>query len=273
MVRGGLALLRACHPEPSATVTAIAVALSAVAGRDAPGLLAVGAAVLSGQLSVGWLNDYADADRDASAGRTDKPIAAGAVSRRAVGVAVVVAAVLCVPLSLLSGPAAGAVHLLAVGSAWAYNLGLKSTAVSVAPYALSFGLLPVFVGLGLPGGQLPPGWLVAAAVLLGSGAHFVNALPDLADDAATAVRGLPHRLGRTGSQVAASALVLAASVVLAFGLPDPVARVVALVVPPATLAVGQLLGRRQGSRAAFRAVLVVALVDVLLLVASGARLR
>lgn len=266
-------MLRACHPEPTVTVTAVAVAMAAATGRDLPGLLVVGAAVLAGQLSVGWSNDYLDAGRDGSTGRGDKPIAAGLVSRRAVGVAAAAAATLCVPLSLLSGPAAGTVHLVAVGSAWAYNLGLKATAISVLPYAVSFGLLPSFVVLGLPAGPAPPAWLVAAGALLGSGAHFANVLPDLADDAATAVRGLPHRLGAAGSQVAATVLVLAATVVLAAALADPVVSTFALVAAPVAVGAGALLGRRPGSRAAFRAVLVVALIDVVLLVASGTALR
>ena len=47
-------------------------------------VLAVGAAVLAGQLSVGWHNDWLDAERDSAAARPDKPVATGAVSRRTV---------------------------------------------------------------------------------------------------------------------------------------------------------------------------------------------
>ena len=52
------------------------------------------------------------------------------------------AAALCVPLSFAMGWAAGAAHLVAVASAAGYNLGLKATALSPLPYALSFGLVP-----------------------------------------------------------------------------------------------------------------------------------
>ena len=98
-------------------------------------------------------------------------------------------------LSLLSGWRAAIVHCVAVALAWAYDLGLKATALSVVPYAIAFGLLPVFVVLGLPGAPWPPWWAPVAGALLGAGAHFANALPDLDDDIATGVRGLPHRLG------------------------------------------------------------------------------
>ena len=67
-------------------------------------------------------------------GRADKPLARGEVSEGGVRIALAVAGVLCVVLSLACGPASAAVHLLlGVGSGWAYNLGLKRTAWSAAP--------------------------------------------------------------------------------------------------------------------------------------------
>src|ERR1019366_1392639 len=80
-----LALLRASHPEPTVMVTALAVALAVSTGRDAAGVVAAGAAVLAGQLSVGWHNDWLDAGRDAASGRPDKPVAAGDISPRLAG--------------------------------------------------------------------------------------------------------------------------------------------------------------------------------------------
>lgn len=35
--------------------------------------------------------------------------------------------------------------MIAVLSAWCYNLGVEGTAFSPAPYAISFGLLPAFL--------------------------------------------------------------------------------------------------------------------------------
>lgn len=267
------ALLRSCHPEPTAAVTVLVTALAVTTGRDVGGVLLVAAAVLTGQLSIGWLNDHLDAERDRAVGRTDKPAATGVISARAVGVAALVAAVLCVPLSLASGALAGSLHLVAVAAGLAYDLGLKATRASVLPYAVCFGLLPVFVVLGA--GGTPPWWLPAAGALLGSGAHFANVLPDLDDDLATGVQGLPHRIGAAASRTAAAALLLAASVVLVGGVlgsgaPVPVPVLVAApVVALAVLLAGFVAGRRRGSRAPFRAVMVVALIDVALLVAAG----
>ena len=210
------------------------------------------------------MNDYLDRDRDVRVHRADKPVVAGTLAPATLRTATAVAAVAVVPLSLLSGWLAGSLHLVAVASAWSYNLWLKATALSVLPYAVSFGLLPAFVTAGLPGHPVY-GWLVAAGALLGAGAHFANVLPDIDDDLATGVRGLPHRLGATGSRIAAGTLLAAASLVLAVGPPGP----------PGVLgdrrrrgrragaAVGAgVLGRRPGSRAAFLGVLVVAAVDV-----------
>jgi 4-hydroxybenzoate polyprenyltransferase len=216
-VRTVVALARASHFPPTVAVTAIATALAIAVGRGAAGSLAVLLAVLSGQLSVGWSNDYLDRDRDRRTDRREKPIVAGTVLARTVGIAALVAAGACVPLSFLSGWRAALVHLGAVALAWAYNVGLKNTAWSVVPYVVSFGALPVFVTLGLPGHPFPPWWAITAAALLGGGAHFVNTLPDFADDAQAGIRGLPHRCGARASLRIAATLLTGAIVVLTFG--------------------------------------------------------
>ena len=162
---------------------------------------------------------------------------------------------------------------VATGVALLYDWPLKSTVFSVLPYLVAFGLLPAFVVTALPGHPAPPAWLVVAAALLGGGAHFANVLPDLDDDAATGVRGLPHRLGATGSTIAAAVLLLGATLTLVFGPAGPPswagwsATAAAVVVLP----LGWYAARRaEGRRVAmFRAVIVVALIDVVLLIFSG----
>jgi heme o synthase len=263
-------LVRSCHPEPTVAVTLMITALAVTAGHTVGRVLLILLAVLTGQLSIGWLNDLLDAERDRTVGRRDKPVAVGAVSTRVVGVATAVAVAACVPLSLAGGALAGTAQLVAVAAGWAYDLGLKSSPLSVLPYVVCFGLLPTFVVLALPGAPAPVWWLPVAGALLGAGAHFANVLPDLDDDAATGVRGLPHRVGRTGSRYAAAVLLLAATVVLAAGSPVPVPLAVAVpVVAALVLAAGFRAGRRPGSRAPFRAVLAVAVLAVALLLAAG----
>jgi 4-hydroxybenzoate polyprenyltransferase len=269
---GVVALVRACHPEPSIAVTSITTALALSAGRGA-GSAWVAAALLSGQLSIGWSNDWIDADRDRTTARADKPAARGELAPEAARIAAFVAATGCVPFSLAMGWRPGVLHLLAVAVAWAYNLRLKSTVLSWLPYALAFGAIPSIVTLGLPGSPWAPAWASAAGALLGVGAHLANVLPDLADDAATGVRGLPHRLGERWSAVLSSLLLLLATAVLAVG-PPRAGRlgVLALTVAAAVTASGLLLAGRPGSRAPFRAAMVVAAVDVALLLAGGSSL-
>jgi 4-hydroxybenzoate polyprenyltransferase len=272
-MRPVIALIRASHPEPTVMVTALAMALAVGTGRSGIGVLAVGAAVLAGQLSVGWHNDWLDAARDVAAGRPDKPVAAGAIARRTVGRAALTALIAAVPLSLASGWRPGLAHLVAIALAWAYNARLKATLVSFVPYAVSFPLLVAFVTLGAPHASWPPWWALVTAALLGCSAHLVNVVPDLADDLAAGVRGLPHRLGRSRSVSATVALLMAATVVESFGPGHPGWwAVTAVIAVAAAITAGIVLARRPGSRWLFRAVLVAAAIDVAGLVARGSRL-
>lgn len=272
----GLGLVKASHPEPALAVTTVAALLAVAVGHSAGGVVAVAAAVFATQLSVGWANDWLDAGRDAAVGRTDKPVPAGMIGRRTVGVAALTATAAAVPLALLTGPRPGGVILLALASALLYDWPLKFTAFSVLPYLVSFAAMPAFVVLALPGTPTPPAWLLVTGGLLGAGAHFANVLPDLADDARTGVRGLPHRLGPAWSRAAAGLLLLGATATLTVGPPGPpsptslAALVLALVVLLAGYYRSRLAVARGGRPvAAFRAVMVVALIDVVLLLASG----
>lgn len=219
--RTAVALARACHPEPTLAVTAVATALSLSAGRG-NGSVWVAAAVLCGQLSVGWGNDYVDRHLDKESGRRDKPVASGRVDPILVRRAAWVAFILAVVLSLASGPAATAVHVFALLMAHLYNAGLKASWASVVPYAVAFAQLPAFITLGLSPPHLPPWWAVAAAALIGAGAHFTQTLPDLHLDANTGVRGLPQRLGASTSLAAAGLLLAAGSLSAALGPGGPV---------------------------------------------------
>ena len=206
-------LLRASHLPPTLAVTAIATGLALSAGRGVSSLW-VSLAILSGQLAVGWSNDYLDRDRDSQANRIDKPIVAGEISAVVVLRAATIALIFSVPLSFASGVAAGAIHLSAVAAAMAYNAGLKSTLASALPYAYAFGALPAIVTFGLKSPHAPAGWAVTAGALMGVGAHFVNTLPDRAGDELAGVRGLPQRLPAALTVVIGVAFLGAATLVV-----------------------------------------------------------
>ncbi|HEX5598687.1 MAG TPA: UbiA family prenyltransferase [Micromonosporaceae bacterium] len=269
-------LIRASHPEPAVAVTVVSALLAWGVGHTGTGVATVAATVLSSQLAIGWTNDWIDAKRDTVAGRTDKPLVTGALPRRTVGWAGLAAAFGTPLLALAFTPAAALVASIALISALLYNRPLKSTPASVLPYSLSFGALPAFVVLALPGSPLPPAWLVAAAALLGAGGHFANVLPDLDDDARTGVHGLPHRFGAAGSGLAAAGLLVAATAILTFGPPGPPswAGLAALAAIAVILPTGWYAHRRAVARggrpvAVFRSVMLVAILDVVLLVTHG----
>lgn len=256
-------LVGAAHIGPALAVTVLSGLLAAAQGLEPGRGALVVAAVLAGQLSVGWSNDLVDLERDRRAGRADKPLVNGEVSASVVRACCAVAVLACIVLSLACGAVAGAVHLGCVAAAWAYNLGLKSTVWSWLPYAAAFGGLTAFVALA--DGQGPPWWWPVGAALLGVGAHLLNVLPDLEDDAATGVHGLPHALGRRRiAPVAAAVLVAATAVVLLGAAPAPVvAGVAGVLVIALALVVVAGAGRRP-----FAAAVAIALVDAVLLVVA-----
>ncbi|MFB7936982.1 UbiA family prenyltransferase [Streptomyces sp. NPDC056049] len=264
-------LLRSCHLEPALAVSVFATVLAVAGGRGATGAAAVALAVLAGQLSVGWCNDAVDGRRDLVAGRRDKPVAAGELPAGTVAVAAGVALGLCVPLSLLSGAVAGSVHLMGVLAAWAYNLGLKRTALSPLPYAVGFGSLPAFVTLGLPSQPWPAWWAVTAGALLGVGAHVVNVLPDIEDDLATGVRGLPQRLGSAACRWTAPSVMLAAVAVVVAGPPGAAGASgwILTAAAGAIALLGMALPSSAAGRRPFRAAIAVAGIAVTQLVLSG----
>ena len=208
------ALLAAGHVVPSAAVTLLTAALGVAIGLDIGSLAVLTLALFSGQLLIGWSNDLIDLDRDRQVGRTEKPLVSGDLTLPTARAAVAVAAVVCVVASLACGLAAGTVHLVfGVGFALAYNLGLKSTVMSWLPYFVAFGSLPVIVTLTADPNDLPPLWMIAVSGLLGVGGHLLNVAPDLGDDNATGVRGLPHILGARRIPYVAAVLLVGATAI------------------------------------------------------------
>ncbi len=273
LARAG-ALLASCHPGPSLAVTVIGSALAAAAGCSAARTALVAAALLSGQLSIGWCNDAVDQARDVAAGRRDKPVALGAVGASTAWVAATVAAVLCVPLSLALGLVAGLVHLVAVAGGWSYDLLLKRHWTSFVPFAVSFGLLPSVATLAAPSSHWAPWWASVAGALLGVTAHLANTLPDLDDDRAAGVLGLPQRLGAARTKALAGLLLAVAAVVLAFAPPGPVGVTGLLLLGGTAVLLLGAFGVRwpAGSRAPFALTVAAALGVVALLLVRGAAL-
>lgn len=266
------ALVLATHLGPTVAVTTVATLLAVAAGLTGGRSALVCVAVLAGQVSIGWSNDWLDADRDRAVARADKPVVQGAVRPGQLRSAALVAASLAVVLSLLLGTVPGLLLLVLVASGWAYNAGLKRTAASVVPYVTGFGALPAGVVAAARGMPMAPWWLVTAGGALGAAAHLANVAPDLEDDLATGVRGLPHRLGARASARAAALLLGGASLVLVVGPegPPPVAGWIGLGLAVPAVAVAALAGTERFRALAFPAVMLLTVLDVVLILLGGA---
>jgi 4-hydroxybenzoate polyprenyltransferase len=260
----GRGLIVACHPLPSAAVTAFAASWGLAVGLSPARIGLLATAVLLGQLSIGWCNDWVDAPRDRAVGRRDKPVVQEVLSVRLLARCAVAALVCCAAASLALGVRPGLVHLVAVASGWAYDLVLKPTVASPAPYAIAFGSLPAVATLAGTPPRWPAAGIMVGGALLGTAAHFANTVGDVDQDAATSIRGLPQRWGPIASLRAAAVLVaLAAGAFLTAATragPAPLALLAAGAVLAACGAgtAGRMAGR---GRTAFRLTLgAVALV-------------
>jgi 4-hydroxybenzoate polyprenyltransferase len=273
-MRTVVALARCSHFAPTVAVTAFTTLLSVSAGASGGLALSVAAAVLAGQLSVGWSNDWLDRHRDRAAGRNDKPLVRGEVADVTVARGAVIAVAACVVLSARLGWRAAVAHLAAVALAWGYNAGLKSTVLSGVPYTGALALLPVAVMLAVDPSASPPVWAVGTGALLGAGAHFTNVLPDLASDAATGIRGMPHRMGARGSVMAAAVLLAGAVLAVTLGPPGQpsTAQTVAGAVSGALVAAIVVAAAAGRVRLAFPLTLAVAGTVVVSLLGVGAHL-
>lgn len=269
------ALWGASHPGPSVVVTALALALGLAAGLEPWRLAVLVASVLFGQLSIGISNDAIDRERDRAVGRTDKPLVRGEVSNRSAWIAASGSVVIALALSAVLGWGMLLAHAVTIVSAWSYNLGLKSSPLSVVPFLVSFGLFPSLATLSSSAPTLAAPFAAVAGAALGAAVHLTNVLPDLDDDRDTGVRGLPHRLGAPISVVVAVAgIVVAAIAVLIGGRSDGVlpwlffGAVLAL-----AIAVVVRMRLRGPDRTGFRLVMAAALVLAVQLVVAAGSLR
>ncbi len=262
------ALARSTHPGPGIAVTVVAVVLGVAVGLEPWRVALLGVAVLLNQASVGLSNDWIDADRDRAVGRTDKPVALGLISAGAVRTAALIALALAIIATLPLGWPAALVHALFIASAWCYNAGLKNTPISVLPYIVSFGILPLVVTLSRPVPVVAAPWTLGLGALLGVAAHFANVLPDLDDDRRTGVSGLPHRLGRIPSGIVICvALAGGGALSLAGGL-SPLHWIGFALTLLLAGAIAALL-RRPPTRLLFQLIIAAALVNVVVLAFSG----
>jgi 4-hydroxybenzoate polyprenyltransferase len=213
--RGALGLVLVVHPIPSALYVVAVGAFSWLAAVAAhhpldPGRLArVLVAMACAQCAIGATNDYLDRPLDART-KPSKPLVRGLIAPdTALLLAIMCSALLVLvmtPLGLLPLILGLLVELLGL----AYDFGLKGTPVSALLYAVYFPLIPLLAWSVFGRAQPFLPWVLPLGALLGIAMNVANSLPDLEDDLAQGVRGLPHLLGlRRGLAVAWGGPVLA----------------------------------------------------------------
>jgi 4-hydroxybenzoate polyprenyltransferase len=208
-----LGLVRLIHPAPTVAVVTLSAALGAILAAQAGSvrletLALTTLSVLGSQILTGALNDWADRDRDARGGRR-KPIPSGAVSPRAALVLAGLGGLLQVAASVPLGGLALTLGVAASASAVAYNLWLSRTPLSVLPYLVSFGLLPLWIAAGV---GVPLERVAVAPILVGpfaAAAHLANTVRDFEVDALDGSRNLAQLLGRRRAFALAFALAMA----------------------------------------------------------------
>ncbi|MCB1495972.1 MAG: UbiA family prenyltransferase [Bauldia sp.] len=144
--------------------------------------------------AVGGMNDFLDVELDRTS-RPEKPLVRGDLAPRTAFVISAVAAVAGVVLSALFGQPVMLVALLVLAVGLAYDLWLKDTLFSWAPYGVGIPALPVW-GF-LAAGSFTPVLLVSfpLGVLIALALNLANTIPDIEGDTAFGIKGLAHQLG------------------------------------------------------------------------------
>jgi len=200
------ALAKASHFGPTLIVTTIAWFLAAHYWWEGPAYV-IAFGVFTGQLVVGWSNDLYDYADDLKHNRQNKPLVAGSISRGYLTkwlrfmVAFSFVANLLGPL----GFKGGLVYMFGISMGVAYNFYFKYNVFSWLPFALAFAALPscVVISKGLP----VPVWMWLGGAIFGIAAHFINVIKDLDQDRLSGIGGLPQRIGKQNSIVAAAVLI------------------------------------------------------------------
>jgi geranylgeranylglycerol-phosphate geranylgeranyltransferase len=217
----GKAGLFLTHPGPSLLVTAVVVAAAALLSRHLPSArTAVGLTLvmLPAQLSIGALNDWADAAADGIS-KPFKPIARGALSRTTALTVALAGFAVSLGAAAWLGVDVLAVTVLGVAAGVAYDLALKRTPAAVLAWWAGFAAVPL-LAMVMTGRLRGAAEGVPLAGLLALALHLANGLPDSEGDRLSGARTMASALGVDASRAAiGAALAVAALYVVAVRAP------------------------------------------------------
>ena len=206
-------LRKACHFGPTLIVTTIGWLFANYYWWEGPAYV-IAFGIFCGQLVVGWSNDLYDYEDDLRHHRTNKPLVAGLITPSYLRKWII----FMTPFSFLAnlagplGIKGGAVYMLGIAFGLAYNFYFKFTPASPLPFAIAFAALPSCIPISKE--ITPPTWMWLGGALWGMAAHFINVIKDMDQDQQSGINGLPQRLGKRRSIVAAVVLIALGLLVL-----------------------------------------------------------
>ena len=252
-----LSLLRASHFGPTFAVTLVSFLLAVSLWWEGPAfVIAIG--VFLGQLLVGFTNDLNDYQDDLKHNRLSKPLVSGELTISKLRRAIKVVIPLTILLNIFGplGIKGGLIYLFGVGMGVSYNFYFKSTLLSPIPYALAFTALVSCVVLATD--RTPPLWYISAAALIGVAAHFANVLKDLDQDLESKIKGLPQHIGKKGSRLVTSLLLITATFILHSANSNLLLLIIGLVFA--------LITSIAPNKIIFKSLMITAVVDVIMFI-------
>ena len=252
-----LALLKASHFGPTIAVTTVSFLLATSLWWEGPALI-IAFGVFLGQLLVGFTNDLIDYQDDLKHNRLSKPLVSGGLTTSKLRRAIKVVVPFTILLNILGplGIKGGLIYLFGVGMGVSYNFYFKSTLLSPIPYALAFAALVSSIVISTD--RTPPLWLITAAALLGVAAHFANVLKDLDQDLESKIKGLPQHIGKKGSRLITSLLLILATFILHSASSNLPLLIIGLVFAVITsIAPNKII---------FKALMITVVIDVIMLI-------
>ena len=252
-----LALLKASHFGPTMAVTTVSYLLATSLWWEGPALV-IAFGVFLGQLLVGFTNDLIDYPDDLKHNRLSKPLVSGELTTSKLRRAIKVVVPFTILLNIFGplGIKGGLIYLFGVGMGVSYNFYFKSTLLSPIPYALAFAALVSSIVISTD--RTPPLWLITAAALLGVAAHFANVLKDLDQDLESKIKGLPQHIGKKGSRLITSLLLILATFILHSASSNLPLLIIGLVFAVITsIAPNKII---------FKALMITVVIDVIMLI-------
>ena len=209
-VRG---LLQASHFMPTLIVSSIAFAFGVHYWWEGPAYV-IAFTVFTGQLVVGWSNDLYDFADDQRHGRMNKPLVSGLISKEYLRKWLTFMVPFSFVVNILGplGIKGGLLYWLGIGFGVAYNFYFKFNVLSPLPFAIAFAALPSCIAISKS--ITPPVWMWLGGAILGCAAHFINVIKDMDQDRESEIRGLPQRVGKSGSIAIAGALIAIAALII-----------------------------------------------------------